>query len=273
MVTRDYLPLRPSCRGNSICPITRLTAIVRLHTGQRAIMCPVDDVLSSCRAPRTGRRLPSHNWSMGRDCRRMGGRARRDISHPASVLTAGSRGPWGCCSAQRKVFTAAVKTWPAPRWVLMGCCCAVRGSVECEALRRAVYDASGAHSWRQLRKGPCMASKRKQGTLAEVGRAVADAAKTAIGVAEDYVVKPVSNALGLTTKKPPKRAKKKAPAKRAAAPSKRSAATRKRSAAPRKRSAAPSKRSAAPSKRATKTRTTAKRPATAGQGVKRKRRK
>ena len=89
-----------------------------------------------------------------------------------------------------------------------------------------------------------MASKRKQGTLADVGHAVADAAKTAMGVAEDYGVKPVSNALGLTskTRKSPKRSKKKAV----------------------------SKRSRAPAVRATNSRTTAKRPAAAKRGAKRK---
>jgi hypothetical protein len=33
-----------SCRGNSITPMTRLTTMRALHTGQRARMCPEAEV-------------------------------------------------------------------------------------------------------------------------------------------------------------------------------------------------------------------------------------
>lgn len=45
-----------------------------------------------------------------------------------------------------------------------------------------------------------MASKRKQGTLAQVGQTVTGAARTALSAADEYVVTPVSNLLGLTGK-------------------------------------------------------------------------
>ena len=50
-----------------------------------------------------------------------------------------------------------------------------------------------------------MASKRKQGTLGKIGQSVSDAAKTAMTAAEDYVVEPVSNLLGLSSKKTTKK--------------------------------------------------------------------
>lgn len=45
-----------------------------------------------------------------------------------------------------------------------------------------------------------MAKKRNQGTLAQVGQTVADAATTAMNAAEAYIVEPVGNLLGLTGK-------------------------------------------------------------------------
>lgn len=49
------------CRGNSITPSTRLTLSCCLQTGQFAFMCPLSVASRRCRAPRTGRRLPSHS--------------------------------------------------------------------------------------------------------------------------------------------------------------------------------------------------------------------
>lgn len=53
-----------------------------------------------------------------------------------------------------------------------------------------------------------MAIKKKQGTFERMGQTVVDAAKTAVSVAEEYVVEPVGNFLGLTDNKPKARAKK-----------------------------------------------------------------
>jgi hypothetical protein len=49
------------CRGNSITPSTRLTLSCCLQTGQLAFMCPLSVASRWCRAPRTGRRLPSQS--------------------------------------------------------------------------------------------------------------------------------------------------------------------------------------------------------------------
>jgi hypothetical protein len=46
-----------------------------------------------------------------------------------------------------------------------------------------------------------MVTKRKPGTLAKVGKAVKNAAKTVVKKADEYVVEPVGKALGLTGKK------------------------------------------------------------------------
>jgi hypothetical protein len=46
-----------------------------------------------------------------------------------------------------------------------------------------------------------MATKRKAGTLAKVGKAVKSAAKTVVKKTDKYVVEPVGKALGLTGKK------------------------------------------------------------------------
>lgn len=50
-----------------------------------------------------------------------------------------------------------------------------------------------------------MATRRKTSTLAKVGQTVKEAAKTVADVAEDYVVKPVSKAIGVGAKKKPAR--------------------------------------------------------------------
>jgi hypothetical protein len=54
-----------------------------------------------------------------------------------------------------------------------------------------------------------MAARKKQGTLSRIGQTVTDAAKTAVNAAEEYVVEPVSNLLGVGGKKSGKPAVKK----------------------------------------------------------------
>ena len=78
-----------------------------------------------------------------------------------------------------------------------------------------------------------MAAKDKQGTITKVERSVVSATKKAVTAAEEYVVEPVSRALGLTgkdrtTKKRPatkKRTQRKSPERAAKRPAKRRAAT------------------------------------------------
>ena len=57
-----------------------------------------------------------------------------------------------------------------------------------------------------------MASKRKQGTFENIGQTVSDAAQATANAADEYVVRPVSKMLGLSSekKKPAKRPAKKA---------------------------------------------------------------
>ena len=71
-----------------------------------------------------------------------------------------------------------------------------------------------------------MASKRKQGPLAQMGQTVSDAAKTAMNAADEYIVEPVGSLLGLTgktTKARKRAAKKKTPRKSASRPTTRTA--------------------------------------------------
>jgi hypothetical protein len=96
-----------------------------------------------------------------------------------------------------------------------------------------------------------MASKKKQGTFDKIGKSVTDAAKTAVTAAEDYVVEPVSNLLGLGGKKTKKKAAPKKAAKRPAA--------KKKKAKPAPKSASRTAKRPAPAKRPA----VAKRPAKA----------
>ncbi len=78
-----------------------------------------------------------------------------------------------------------------------------------------------------------MAKKTKKSTLSKMGTAVKDAAQTVADKADEYVVKPVSKALGVTGKKKP--ATKTAAKKTSTAKASKSAATTK--AAPAKKTA------------------------------------
>ena len=93
-----------------------------------------------------------------------------------------------------------------------------------------------------------MAAKRKQGTLSQVGDTVGNAARSAIKAADEYLVEPVGNFLGLTGKTTQARkrpAGKKTQRKRPARPSARAAKR------PSKRTAKPAaKRAARPAVKA-----------------------
>ena len=71
-----------------------------------------------------------------------------------------------------------------------------------------------------------MAAKRKQGTLTQVERSVTSAARTAVKVADEYVIEPVSKALGFSSGKGKKRGGAKAK-KRSATKAKKRSGTKK----------------------------------------------
>ena len=72
-----------------------------------------------------------------------------------------------------------------------------------------------------------MAAKRKQGTLTQVERSVTSAARTAVKAADEYVIEPVSKALGFSSGKSKKRSGTKAK-KRGGAKAKKRSGTKKR---------------------------------------------
>lgn len=86
-----------------------------------------------------------------------------------------------------------------------------------------------------------MAKKTKKSTLTKVGEAVKDAAQTVAAKADEYIVTPVSNAVGAKTAKKP--AKSAAAKKTSTAKTTKSAATKSKPAAAAK--PAPAKKAAA----------------------------
>ena len=106
-----------------------------------------------------------------------------------------------------------------------------------------------------------MATKRKQDTLTQVERAVSSAAKSAVSAADEYVMQPVSKALGLSST-----AKKRRPAAKRTTTKKRTTA-KKRGAAGRAATARKTSRRK-PATRTAKKRAPARRPLMrAGSGI------